>query len=442
MRRAGHCDALLLSGADLFRNLSSRQGLGDAVFGSLASPMQHSTAVLERPVLNGWDLISLLRRRDAAFIDFSLLQPLPLARQMLLGRGPLSGWEDFRSVIETGPFPRAVQETVISKALHVVNSIAGKAILEVAAAGRVLDLCRPRVVVLTTSYDGFPRAFVYAAHARGIPVIELQHGIIHPLHRGYLYFFPKKPLPNYVLPDRLLVYGERFRDLLVGLGSGSPARALRVVGNIRLAEYIAQLSDRAAVTAWVHRQLHVPEGYSLLTVSCQPESRDFLISCLHPALADLAKHRVVLCLKPHPSEVSTAKAAYRPLLRCPNVRLVTDGDVGLYDLLIASCLHATVSSTVLLECLSLGIPNVLIQGPFHEGLLRLLGQDSGSVPLVGSAEDLLAAVRAVTADTVERDAAIRRGLALGASFFISDDKVIDRIQKEIEECAALDLQHH
>ena len=431
LRKSGRCEVLLLSSA-----ASSRERIGngmqDPFFAPLLRLLGNECAVAERPSMSSWDLDSLLRRRDAFFLDFALLQALLGTGWSLFGRVSPSGWESFCSHVEGQGFPQPTEQAILLAAHEAIQSVARKASLEVAAARLILDSCRPEVLVLTVSYDGFPRAFLYAARERNIPVIELQHGIIHPFHWGYVCFLPPSFRGRSLLPDRLLVWGEAFRDVIVQSGGAFPPEGIRVVGYPRLAEYIARSRDREAVRVRVRQLLRVPEQDLLVTISCQPVSSQFLVTFLLPALVALPERRVTLCLKPHPMEVPTAKQVYSLLLRHPNVRMVTDRQVDLYDLLVASDLHATVASTVLLESLCLGTPSVLIGGPFHQGLLNLLGD--GRIPLVSDTAGFLDAVDSLAFDSPGRTAAIDNGLVLGKRLFWTDEAVARRILGEVEEC--------
>jgi hypothetical protein len=61
---------------------------------------------------------------------------------------------------------------------------------------------KPRLIIMECSYTQMGR--VWSAHRRGIPVIELQHGVINGNHYAYNPRYSSKTL----YPDEICVYGE------------------------------------------------------------------------------------------------------------------------------------------------------------------------------------------------------------------------------------------
>ena len=72
----------------------------------------------------------------------------------------------------------------------------------------LLKRARPRAVFVLNVYHYFT-PMLLAAKEAGVSVIELQHGVIHESHPGYVH---EKAPP--FLPDHLVVFGSHFGELL------------------------------------------------------------------------------------------------------------------------------------------------------------------------------------------------------------------------------------
>ncbi|MBU4255982.1 MAG: UDP-N-acetylglucosamine 2-epimerase, partial [Thermoplasmatales archaeon] len=77
-------------------------------------------------------------------------------------------------------------------------------LLELIIADKIISQLKPKVLFLTYEYDLFHRALTYTAHKGDIPVIALQHGVIHPAHYGYVFSDDRLRV---VLPDVTCVFG-------------------------------------------------------------------------------------------------------------------------------------------------------------------------------------------------------------------------------------------
>ena len=88
------------------------------------------------------------------------------------------------------------------------RAIYGRALLEVAR--RWMDAAPPSAIFVLCGYT-MHGPLQIAARERGIPIIELQHGIVHESHAGYvLPTLPAARLRDLPVPDHLVVFGEYF----------------------------------------------------------------------------------------------------------------------------------------------------------------------------------------------------------------------------------------
>jgi hypothetical protein len=138
-----------------------------------------------------------LDRDDVCFIDALQIPALTAARGVsgLLGR-----FVDETTAAAFAPSPR---RRLADRALY------GRLMLE--AGRRWMDRSPPSAVFVLCGYN-MHTPLQLAAAERGIPVIELQHGIVHESHAGYVYDdLPRRTLP---VPDHLVLFGSYFGRVL------------------------------------------------------------------------------------------------------------------------------------------------------------------------------------------------------------------------------------
>jgi len=192
---------------------------------------------------------------------------------------------------------------------------------------------RPEAVFVLNGYHLF-LPFQIAVREAGIPLIELQHGIIHESHPGYI--FDDMPELSH-LPDHLLVFGRHFGELL---DRESPRWRGRwtVAGQPWLKKRrrgLDELPDSAFDTVVVFSQRFAPV-------------REVLRKLL-PELRRRLSPEFRLVLKPHPGEPD-AEAYYGPEAG-PGVEFASPRD-DTYELLRRCRLAVSPYSTVAFEALA------------------------------------------------------------------------------------------
>lgn len=204
--------------------------------------------------------------------------------------------------------------------------------------GALLDRVAPRVLVVVCAYGREP--LIEAAKARGIPVVELQHGIIYPYHLGYTY----PAAPKTTFPDHLLTFGTYWNA-----ATAYPISSERVhaVGYPAFDEARVALERSPGEDVLFVSQLAVGEPLSRMAV----------------AFAALTGAPVVYKL--HPGEIPGWRQRY-PWLEAPGVRVVDDPGSSIYDLFATVRAQVGVFSTALYEGIGLGVPTVVAELPGSE----------------------------------------------------------------------------
>jgi hypothetical protein len=218
----------------------------------------------------------------------------------------------------------------------------------------LLEWLRPGEVVLVVGYG--QASLIRAAKDLGIPVTEVQHGVIGRYHMGYSH--PHPPPNRDYLPDRFLSWGPYWtRDVDFPL----PPEAVEVVGFTHFRKARARYADAARDPK---RVLVVSQG------------------AIGPALAERmwlnreALEGYDVHYKLHPGEYQRWRdyPALVALSGLPNVTVVKEAD--LYGLQARSRFQIGVFSTAIYEGLAFGCGTVLCDLPgieYMEGLIAAYG---------------------------------------------------------------------
>lgn len=254
-------------------------------------------------------------------------------------------------------------DEVLHRLAHYFNTVFGRVVGLLETAHRLLETERPDLVVLMYEYGRFERAVVVAARLRGIPVLAIQHGVIHPTHPGYI-FSPDEvsgsgsvQTPFCPLPDLTAVYGPYHKKLLTGV-SAYPPEAVVVTGQPRY-----DLLARAE--KWYDRH------QTLLELHLDPAKRTVLwatqthglpadenmrnVETVYRALAGLENAQLVVKLHPHEDQGASLyrrDSSYAPAI------VGRDGDT--LALLYACDVLITRHSTVAMEAVALDRPVVIL----------------------------------------------------------------------------------
>jgi hypothetical protein len=231
----------------------------------------------------------------------------------------------------------------------------------------ILDRIDPKVVVVECSYD--KHSLVEGAQDKGVPVIEIQHGVVSRHHFGY--HFPEQSGTPKVFPDWFLSWGDYWKtaadfplraDRIVVTGFPRFDRERRTVENLEPSDTILFLSQTML-------------GHTLSRFAVE--------------LADLGlRDRVVYRL--HPLEVTGWRDRY-PWLAASGVR-ISGPDLPLYRDLRAAAIHVGTFSTSLFEGLGLGASVFLVEAPGIEYMTKLIRK--GQATLVRTPREMAAAIQA------------------------------------------------
>ncbi len=185
--------------------------------------------------------------------------------------------------------------------------------------------------------------------------IELQHGIITSVHPGYIYSEFVRDLKTPFFKRKLLVYGEKTKELLTQQSIFSENQ-IEVIGNPRILEYKKLFKSKSYERRYV---MFASQPYEQDGTGANYYSKMFEYLSEIKKIAEDNKlwDGVKLIIKLHPREGNEIVCKYKE--RFPDID-VLDRTSQLYDVLAQSMLQITVSSTSLYEAAEFGTPTVVL----------------------------------------------------------------------------------
>ncbi len=173
-------------------------------------------------------------------------------------------------------------------------------------ARRMLDREKPHLILLMNEYGLFERAVVVSGKLKGIPVLAIQHGVIHPYHPGYTYAggviseTGSVTSPHIPIPDKTAAYGFYHKEILTRMSS-YPEGSVVVTGQPRydLLHYAEELYDRERVCEELG--LH-PGGRFILwttqTHGLSTEENERNVEAVYQTISQLEDVQLVVKLHP------------------------------------------------------------------------------------------------------------------------------------------------
>ncbi|UMX47655.1 MAG: hypothetical protein L7H18_04400 [Candidatus Nealsonbacteria bacterium DGGOD1a] len=378
--------------------------------------LEECAIVIEMPSLMANDFHSFLHRKEAFFFDAAIAVSIIFNFAKSRKKPVIVQWEEFNNLCRQTDFGHDYPSSdwISDKIFGLINQSYAKVLYQIWAAKFFLKKFKPDVIVETSSYDSGMMAINFAAKKMGIPAIEMQHGIITNAHAGYIYSIPQEYVFSKPLPEKFMAHGRIYKDIILASGNEFSSKDIVIAGNMRMEKFMREsLSGREAIRKKVRQALGVDENAFLAVVSSENLPKEGFARIMEETMA-ISEEDLFICIKLHPAE-DDWRQAYGNILFHPRARFVTDGDIDLYELLVASDLHATTISTVFLECLALGIPNIIIESPNMGSVLDLVSY-CGISP-VKTAGEFVKEIHKIRSDKNYKTGMIKKGKEIAERFF-------------------------
>ncbi len=227
----------------------------------------------------------------------------------------------------------------------------------------LLDKVRPKLAIVVCSYG--KETFIETCKSLGIPVVELQHGVISPYHLGYSFPGPKRIKRTF--PDYLFAFGGFWRGA-----------AEYPIGKERIYSVgYPYLEDEAK------RYIGVKKKDQVVFISQGTIGK--AMSRFAVRLRARSNFPLEIVYKLHPGEYGRWRKEY-PWLAEADVRVIDNENTPLYQLLAESKVQVGVNSTAIFEGLNFGLRTFLLDLPGVEYMDYLVS--NGTVLVVKSPEEL------------------------------------------------------
>ncbi len=274
-------------------------------------------------------------------------------------------WKELASAAGSwgGDLPPAVRAGVERRLAYYLHTIYPRAVGVIEMGKRMLERVQPKAVVVIAEYGPLERGLVVAAKLKGIPVMAIQHGVIHPSHPGYMYEKDEVSLDGSVaspfcpIPDLTAVYAPYHQELLTQV-SAYPAERVAVTGAPRY-DVLFQ-AERVYSRSGVRRELGVDPQKKVILWTTQthglPADENVKnVDAMFEVVARLDD--IELVVKLHPGEDQRA-----PLYRTdPRLRPhVVGGGADTNALIYACDLLVTKHSTTAVEAIILEKPVIVL----------------------------------------------------------------------------------
>ncbi len=211
-------------------------------------------------------------------------------------------------------------------------------------ARAAIDAIKPNTVLVECGYSPSHMVVQIAAKQMGIPVLELQHGLISDQSLGYQFGIRKdSTLEDSPFPDKILVFGDHFKHLLMT----NP--------------YIREDMIISAGYPYLWLSLHEHQNWSgamreSILITSQPGLGEFWSNF---AVEVARKSGRGVTLKPHPAEMDRIGSIFGNALSSGLVDVVADQS-SLYDLFPRTQFHLSVGSTSHLEAIAFGVKDIVV----------------------------------------------------------------------------------
>ena len=270
----------------------------------------------------------------------------------------------------------------------------------------LLRYARPKMVfmVYTASSMGFIKAF----KKRGIPVVELQHGIINEAHNAYN--VPK----NYgdkLFPDYLLTYGEKELDVF-----SKENYFIKPENVFPTGYYFLDVFVHSSLKSGQIKNLR-NTFRKIVVLSLQDPFEKMFFDFLSEVV-NFDDTIFFLAVPRDPSK------PYSKLKDCKNFAIARE--LNIYESLKIADFHATINSTCAIEALYFGVPNILYDyNGWASDYYNKILSDSGHTVYVGSPEEFIDCIKGHTFYTKET-------IKEKSNFFIKKGfmKNVERVIKE------------
>ncbi|MCX6181184.1 MAG: hypothetical protein NT150_04570 [Bacteroidetes bacterium] len=210
---------------------------------------------------------------------------------------------------------------------------------------------KPKVIFTHAFYSDDFLAVVYAARSMGIPVVEIQHGLIRPYSFAYTHWNSRDSASMFFVPDYCLTHDEGTAEL-INETSGNYMKAF-YTGNFNLLEELRERKENPS------ENILKNENKELRHILVTTTNGELLSEKIITAINKDSQY--IWHVKLHPRYSSDALyAQYKSILPGQNVRIYYKENLSVYDFFELCSVHITEFSYVAIEAQVVGLTNIII----------------------------------------------------------------------------------
>ena len=223
---------------------------------------------------------------------------------------------------------------------------------------------KPKCIFLIYETGPLSLAIIKTARKHGIKTIGVQHGMIYEHHRSYMHdnFFTTTNPYGFPLPDKLLLFGNISRDILIK--NGYPEKNLITFGN----PSFFGLDEKKLISFYYTslKKLNLKQNKKYILFA-PPAARikesgsndNYNVIILKKLLESFQNQDdIVILMKPHPSENFTI---YENIIQQYPNTLARILQTSIFEAILISSLMITTFSTTIIDALSLKKPVIQVK---------------------------------------------------------------------------------
>lgn len=429
-----HPDICFLAATTLLRETTdgTKTRLRDVYFGDVIQALQTRgwrTVVVEKYGVNAsWR--ALLARGFFFPNDLVFLLSAPAWQKLGLYRSLAVKWRRRWEAIQSSLAPHMVYRgydlspLLLPLLAREFNQHAPNLEIMVRLWRRILKLWRPRLLYVNDSYGRSAAPVIIAAKNLGILTVEQQHGVMNRDHIPYLVPRQLKRQVEFPLCDRMIVWGDYVKRLLVSRGVYRPEQVV-VCGFPRIDVLVGDLPPREQTLA----QLGIPREAQIVLYTSNLVAQGLMPDILN-SIRDLPNSpKVYWIIKLHPREATSELWQAESERRQLGTVKVVQNEIDFYALLAACDVHVSFTSTTLLEAAILGKLNLGFEVPQIPDPVGF-AEAGASLPVTPT--ELGSMVHRVLADSELREELLRQQKSFATDWCLHDGRATERIVSLIE----------
>ena len=265
--------------------------------------------------------------------------------------------EDFKELLQ---YKYINFDSIENRLAYYFSTVFGIMVEYIEMAKRMIEEEKPDLILILNEYGRFERALVIAGRLKSVPVLAVQHGVIHPTHEGYIHthdeISPNGSVksPYCPIPDITAVYGAYHKDLLTKVSS-YPEDSVVVTGQPRydILYYVDDIYNRERFLE--RYKINLDHKIILWATQCHGLSDEENIKNFETLFETIQNLRgAVLIIKQHPGEGKRYTKMIRKYLKKYKINaILMPKDSDTYEQLFICDLMITKNSTSAMEAMAL-----------------------------------------------------------------------------------------